>query len=66
MARSMEKETSDFISIYVKALKDNNAAVFAGAGLSVDSGFFDWSRLLEPIAERLGLDIREEHHLVLS
>ena len=59
----MEKETSDFISNYVKALKENNAVVFAGAGLSIDSGFFDWKKLLEPIAKRLGLDIKEEYDL---
>ena len=59
----MEKETLHFISDYVKALKENNAVVFAGSGLSVDAGFYDWKVLLEPTAERLGLDIREEHHL---
>lgn len=59
----MEKETSDFISNYVKALKESNAVVFAGAGLSINSGFFDWKKLLEPIAKRLGLDIKEEYDL---
>lgn len=59
----MEKETLDFISNFVTALKENNAVVFAGAGLSVETGFYDWKVLLEPTAERLGLDIREEHHL---
>jgi hypothetical protein len=59
----MERETLDIISNYVKAIKENNAVVFAGAGISVDSGFFDWRRLLEPIAKRLGLDINEEYDL---
>lgn len=56
-------ETNNFINNYVKALKENNAVVFAGAGLSVDVGFFDWKKLLKPIAERLDLDIGEEYDL---
>ncbi len=60
---TFNRETNDFINNYVKALKDNNAVVFAGAGLSVDSGFFDWKKLLKPIAQRLDLDIEEEYDL---
>lgn len=56
-------ETNNFINNYVKALKENNAVVFAGAGLSVDVGYFDWKKLLTPIAERLKLDIEEEYDL---
>jgi len=59
----MKPETIDFIQKYVRALKDNNAVVFAGAGLSVDSGFFDWKKLLAPLAKQLGLDIEEEYDL---
>lgn len=56
-------ETNAFIDNYVKALKENNAVVFAGAGLSVAAGFFDWKKLLSPIAVRLGLNIDEEYDL---
>jgi SIR2-like domain len=59
----MKPETIDFIQKYVRALKENNAVVFAGAGLSVDSGFFDWKKLLAPLAKQLGLDIEEEYDL---
>ena len=31
-----------FLREYVKAIRDGNAAVFAGAGLSRPSGFVDW------------------------
>lgn len=31
--------------------------VFAGAGLSVSSGYLDWKKLLKPMSEQLGLDI---------
>lgn len=56
------KETESFINNYVKALKEKNAVVFAGAGMSVAQGYFDWKKLLKPIADKLGLDIEEEQH----
>src|SRR5687768_12838933 len=55
-------DQSAFINKYVKALKENNAVIFAGAGLSTATGLFDWKKLLNPIAERLGLDIDDEEH----
>lgn len=59
------KEIDDFINDFVKALKENNAVIFAGAGLSVASGYFDWKRLMSPIADKLGLDINDEYDLTL-
>jgi len=56
-------ETEAFIQQYVRDLKEGNAIVFAGAGLSVEQGFFDWKRLLAPIAHQLHLDIEDEHDL---
>lgn len=56
-------ENNEIINKYVKALKENNAVVFAGAGLSIKSGFFDWKQLLKPIADGLGLDINENQDL---
>ncbi|GAA0334802.1 SIR2 family protein [Sphingomonas oligophenolica] len=41
-----------------------NAAVFAGAGLSVPAGFVDWKELLRPLADELDLDIDRESDLV--
>ncbi|XDD44698.1 SIR2 family protein (plasmid) [Leptospira sp. WS60.C2] len=55
-----------FINNYLKALKEKNAVVFIGAGMSVSQGFFDWKRLLKPIADKLGLDIEEEQHDLTS
>lgn len=60
---SFTKEQEIFIDDYVKALKEKNAAIFAGAGMSVPCGFFSWKKLLEPIAKSLTLDIEEEHDL---
>ncbi len=58
----ISKEIESFINNFVKALREKNAVVFAGAGMSVAQGYFDWKALLKPIADRLGLDINEEQH----
>lgn len=57
------KEQEFFINNYVKALKENNAVVFIGAGMSVSEGYFDWKKLLKPVADSLDLDITEENDL---
>lgn len=53
-----------FIKEYAKAVYEGNAAVFAGAGTSVDGGFVDWRTLVEPFANELNLDISKEKDLV--
>jgi hypothetical protein len=53
-----------FIDDYVEALHDGNAAVFAGAGLSIPAGVVDWRGLLRGIAREVGLDVRKEEDLV--
>lgn len=53
----------EFIDDYVKAIDSNNAAIFAGAGLSRASGYVDWKGLLSDIANNIGLDIKKEHDL---
>ncbi len=54
-----------FITEYVKELHEGTAAVFLGAGMSAPAGFVDWIALLQPLAERLGLDAKlEADHLV--
>lgn len=57
----MTKET--FIREYVKAIREGNAAVFAGAGLSRASGFVDWHTLLKPLADDINLNLADEHDL---
>lgn len=56
---------SRFLKEYIKAIRDGNAAVFAGAGLSRPSGFVDWKELLRPLADDIGLNIDDEHDLAL-
>lgn len=58
------REIEAFIKEYVKDLRNDTAAVFAGAGMSKDSGFVDWPELLRDIADEIGLDIDKEHDLI--
>ena len=53
-----------FVETYVQALHDRNAAIFAGAGLSIPAGMVNWKDLLKGIASDIGLDIRKEDDLV--
>lgn len=53
-----------FIEDFSKALHENNAAIFAGAGLSSGAGFVNWTELLRSVAEELHLEIEREHDLV--
>lgn len=59
---STDKEV--LIKEYLKAIHEENAAVFAGAGLSAASGFVNWKVLLKEAAEELGLDIDKETDLI--
>lgn len=60
----MDKHGEQFVETFVKELEEENVAIFAGAGLSVDAGYVDWKKLLQPIAQDLGLDIDKEHDLI--
>src|SRR5271157_3991275 len=53
-----------FYDSYVRAMAEGSAALFAGAGLSIPSGYVDWSKLLDEIASDLGLDVKKEHDLL--
>lgn len=57
-------ERTQLIKDFVKALSENNAAIFAGAGLSVASGFVDWKSLMREIAADVGLDVDKESDLI--
>src|SRR4029077_2971493 len=60
----MDPDAEAFISKYLTELREDNVAVFLGAGLSKSAGFVDWIELLSPIAKQLGLDARRESDLV--
>lgn len=56
---------NEFLREYIKAIRDGNAALFAGAGLSRPSGFVNWKELLRPLAADIGLNIEDEPDLTL-
>lgn len=58
------KEIDSFIKDFVRDLREDNAAIFAGAGMSRSAGFVDWPELLRDIAGELDLDIKLEHDLI--
>lgn len=60
----MNKQIGAFIDKFVEELAEENAAIFAGAGLSLPSGIVDWKGLLNPVATELGLDVDKEHDLI--
>lgn len=64
VSRPIAPDVQAFIKVFAAHLRDGAAAVFAGAGLSVDSGFVNWTELLREIAEELGLDVDRESNLV--
>lgn len=55
---------SSFIKSYLAALREENAAVFAGAGLSIPTGLVDWRALLRDIAAEIHLDVDRESDLI--
>lgn len=54
----------EFINEYLRAINENYAAIFAGAGLSRSSGFVDWKELLSDVAGYIGLDSKKENDLI--
>lgn len=53
-----------FINDFASEVNNGNAAIFAGAGLSVSRGFVNWKNLLKDLADEIGLNIEKEHDLV--
>jgi hypothetical protein len=62
--KQFSPEIEVFINDYVKDLNEGTASIFAGAGLSIPSGYVNWSELMSEIAQDLGLDINQESDLV--
>ena len=61
---AFSREIEAFIKDFVKDLAENNAAVFAGAGMSKSAGYVDWPELLRDIATEIGLKVEIEHDLI--
>ncbi|MDU6983665.1 MAG: SIR2 family protein [Terrisporobacter othiniensis] len=60
----MSVKINSFIEKFCREIKDNNVAIFAGAGLSIPAGYVNWSDLLKPLAEEINIDITKENDLV--
>lgn len=60
----MDSEKESFVADYLNELEAGNAAILAGAGLSVPAGFVDWRELVRPLANEIKLDISKETDLV--
>lgn len=60
----MAVKKEELIRKYTKAIREGNAAVFGGAGLSRPSGFVDWKGLLRPLAEEIDLNVDKETDLL--
>ncbi|WP_314760193.1 SIR2 family protein [uncultured Abiotrophia sp.] len=57
---------NELIGIIEQALYNDELAIFAGAGLSINAGYYNWEKLLEKPAEKLKLDISKEKHDLIS
>lgn len=60
----MTSELKAFLDHFARSLREGDAAVFAGAGLSNPAGYVNWKELLREIATELGLDVDRETDLV--
>jgi hypothetical protein len=49
-----------FISLFTEQIRNNTAAIFAGAGFSKPAGFVDWPTLLNDVADEIGLEANRE------
>ena len=55
----MEQNISYLDEVY-EQMKLGYISVFAGAGLSVSSGYVDWKQLLEPLCKQMRLSINKD------
>lgn len=55
---------AEFEKIYIKAIQDGTAAIFAGAGIGKASGYMDWNNLLKEFANSINLDVERESDLI--
>lgn len=56
--------TQRFIRNYADEILSGNAAIFAGAGLSIPCNLPSWKDLLEPMAAEIDLDVNKESDLL--
>lgn len=52
-----------FLRDFSRAIADESAGIFVGAGTSMAAGYPSWKKLLEEIAEELGLELADQDDL---
>ncbi len=57
-------ERNMFVRKIASACKENNAAIFLGAGMSVDAGLPSWKALFEPLAKELDINIDDTNYQI--
>lgn len=57
-------ERNEFVKKYAEKCKNNSAAIFLGAGMSVDAGLPSWKDLFAPLANELGINIDNTHYQI--
>lgn len=62
----MPHKLKSFLKDYSGAMRDGNAAIFMGAGMSKDADLADWKELLRPFAAELNLDVEREDLVALA
>lgn len=62
----MRHDIEAFIEEFLAEMIEGNAAIFAGAGLSMPAGFVDWRNLIAPLMRELQLDVTLETDLVAA
>lgn len=56
MKSIINREHINYLNIMAEELETEHLSVFAGAGISIDSGFVDWKGLMRPIIEQLEIN----------
>ena len=62
MNRSISRE--ELIAEYAKSLKNGNASLFVGSGLSRKANYSGWKDILRNCAKEIGLDVEKEKDLI--
>lgn len=59
----MKITTERFLKEYSEAIRDGDAALFVGAGISISAGYPSWIGLLKEIGDELGVASKDVHDL---
>jgi hypothetical protein len=63
---NISQEGRKLIRDFSEAIKNDNAAIFIGAGLSREAGYLGWSEFLKTKATDIGLDVEKEKNDLIS